>query len=109
MCGSRKHVAVAVAVKVIHVHLRAVLAERRRTKLPFRARTRRRRSFPPSLFHEKILLAVAIDVARADAVREFVRAGRSVLRDPLDDPRFGGIACIWPGEREVSVGTVGLL
>ena len=63
-------VGLAVAIHIVAVHLRAAAAEHRLVKGPRRIALERFRLLPPAARFQDVHLAVAIDIAVADAVGE---------------------------------------
>src|SRR2546427_3698660 len=87
---ARDDVVQAVAVHVIHYHLCAAGAEGERMSNPNGIAGQGRRLFPPAAFLQDVDAAIAIRVARAQAVSEPLPV--SFGRDRVEGPGRGGMS-----------------
>src|SRR5688572_7698160 len=87
-------IVLAVAVHVIHIHVGAGRAEVRGVELPRLRHLGPFRLLPPARRAEDVDLAVAVDVAVPQAVREALRAGDFLLglARPADRDALPGLA-----------------
>ena len=89
---SGDHVVQSVAVNVIDEHLSGGLGELERMLDPRLAGLLLGGMLPPAVLFENVDQPVAVDIARADAVRETLVI--ALRRDRMKDPRFVGLGRI---------------